>query len=224
LGCVVQVQHCTEIGGHLQRKFTVITPTILRPTLVDTCKSIDAQAYSRWQHIVVVDIPPSEILPDQQKLLEAVRHPNRLIRCCETSHKNFGNTCRNLAFNDVSGDYLLYLDDDDVYLGEVFQILNGRISDEVWGVFPIERFGATFLNIPPRMCHTSGIQFFCKPLYPWPDHDGYCADGDLIEFLRSTHPYLVIESEPLARVTRQGMGLAVTVDQSAGVTSNLNSS
>lgn len=194
-------------GGGMEKKFTVITPTILRPTLADTCRSIDGQNYDNWQHIVVVDIPPHEIPPEQRELIESVRHPKRSIRFCEASHKNFGNTCRSRAFAEVAGDYVLYMDDDDVYLGEAFAVLNGEISDEVWGVFPVERFGHVFFNLPPRICHTTSNQFFYRPVCPWPDNDNYMADGELIELLRGQHPYLVINSEPLARVTRQGMGL-----------------
>ena len=190
----------------MQNVFTIITPTILRPCLVDTCNSIDAQHYSRWQHIVAVDIPAREITLTQQALIDSIQHPNRSVIYCETSHRNFGNKCRHEAFKHVVGDYLLYMDDDDIYLSEAFEILDSRISDEVWGVFPIERFGVIFFNLPPRMCHTCGIQFLYKPLYPWPDNDAYCADGELIDFLRDHHPYLIIDSEPLARVVNQGKG------------------
>jgi glycosyltransferase involved in cell wall biosynthesis len=190
----------------MEKKFTIITPTILRPTLADTCQSVDRQNYDNWQHIVVVDIPAHEILPEQQSLIESIQHPNRLIHFCETAHKNFGNNCRHQAFAYVTGDYLLYMDDDDVYIGEAFEVLNREITDEVWGVFPVERFGQIFFNIPPAICHTTSNQFFYRPLYPWPDNDSYIADGELIELLREHHPYLVVNSVPLARVTTQGMG------------------
>ena len=193
--------------GIMERTFSVITPTILRPSLIETCESIDRQSYHRWQHIVMVDIPIADIPDEKLTLIDRIKHPNRLIRYCEVAHKNVGNTCKSRAFKYVCGDYLLYLDDDDSYLGEVFEILNGQIKDEVWGVFPIERFGEIFFNFPPRMCHTCSNQFFYKPLYPHPDNDNYCADGELIDLLRERHPYLVINSTPLARVTKQGMGL-----------------
>ncbi|MFL6227744.1 MAG: glycosyltransferase [Pyrinomonadaceae bacterium] len=191
----------------MEKKFTVITPTILRPSLAETCQSLDRQSYERWQHLVVVDVPPQEILPAQRDLLESLQHPNRTILFCETAHRNFGNRCRHEAFGHVVGDYLLYLDDDDEYVGEVFAVLNREISEEVWGVFPVERFGHIFFNVPPAICHTTSNQFFYRPLYPWPDNDSYMADGELVELLCARHPdYLVVNSEPLARVTRQGMG------------------
>jgi hypothetical protein len=190
----------------VERTFTIITPTILRPSLIDTCKSIDAQRYDQWQHLVVIDLPVYSLLPEQTRLIEQIKHPNRQIYNCAVTHGNYGNTCRSEMFALVRGDYLLYIDDDDVYLGEALQILNGEISDEVWGVFPVERFGEHFLNLPPRTNFTSGIQFFCKPLYPWPNNNVYTADGELIDFLREKHSYLVVNSSPLARISQQRYG------------------
>jgi len=190
----------------MDKTFTIITPTMLRPSLIDTCRSIETQAYNRWQHLVAVDVPLNDTTPEQLQLIDKIRHPKREIFHCEVSHRNYGNTCRWEMFRHVYGDYLVYLDDDDVYLGEVFQILNREISDEVWGVFPIERFGELFLHLPPRINFTSGAQFFYKPIYPYPDGSSYAADGELIEFLRVKHSYLVINSPPLVRVAKQNFG------------------
>ncbi len=190
----------------MDRTFTIITPTILRASLVEACASIDLQRYPHWQHLVVVDAPEHDLSAEQSALLDKIKHPQRQIYYCAVSHQNYGNTCRSEMFRYVRGDYVLYLDDDDVYLGEVFQTLNQEISDEVWGVFPIERFGELFLNLPPRINHTSSLQFFSKPLYPWPNNGAYAADGELIELLRDTHSYLVVNSPPLGRVSQQNFG------------------
>ena len=190
----------------MDKTFTVITPTILRPSLIDTCRSIDTQSYSEWQHLIAVDLPIQQATPEQLKLLDEIKHANRQVYHCAVFHKNYGNTCKSEMFAHARGDYLLYLDDDDIYLGEVFQTLNREISDEVWGVFPIERFGELFLNLPPRINLTSGAQFFCKPLYPFPNISAYAADGELIEFLRDKHSYLVVNSPPLVRVAQQNFG------------------
>jgi glycosyltransferase involved in cell wall biosynthesis len=192
----------------MEKTFTIITATILRPSLVETCRSIETQAYDRWQHLIAIDVPLSDATPEQLQLVDQIRHPKRQVFQCEVSHRNYGNTCKSEMFRHVCGDYVLYLDDDDVYLGEVFQILNREISDETWGVFPIERFGELFLNLPPRINLTSGTQFFYKPLYPFPNTDAYAADGELIEFLREKHSYLVVNSPPLVRVAKQNFGVA----------------
>jgi len=190
----------------MEKSFSVITASILRSTLVDTCKSIERQNYQKWEHIVAVDIPVHEVTPQQQELLDRLKHPKRTIIHCQKRHKNFGNSCRNEAFALVTGDYLLYLDDDDVYTGEVFRTLNEQIGDEVWGIFPIVRLGELFLLVPPGLCRTCSNQFYYKPLYPYPDNDDYEADGQLVDKLRENHPYKIIRSSPLARVAKEGMG------------------
>lgn len=190
----------------MDKTFTIITPTILRASLIDSCRSIETQSYSQWQHLVAVDIPITGATPEQLSLIDQIKHPKRQIYYCEAPHRNYGNTCKAEMFQHVRGDYVLYLDDDDVYLGEVFQILNREISDEIWGIFPIERFGELFLNLPPRINLTSGAQFFCKPLYPFPNINAYAADGELIEFLRNKHSYLVVNSPPLVRVAKSNFG------------------
>lgn len=191
----------------MDKRFTVITPTILRPSLIASCRSIETQSYSRWQHLVAIDVPLAGATPEQLSLIDQIKHRRRQIYYCAVPHRNYGNTCKAEMFRHVRGDYVLYLDDDDVYLGEVFQILNREISDEIWGVFPIERFGELFLNLPPRINLTSGTQFFCKPLYPFPNNNTYAADGELIEVLRNKHSYLVINSPPLVRVAKQNFGV-----------------
>jgi glycosyltransferase involved in cell wall biosynthesis len=190
----------------MDRSFSVITASILRRTLVDTCKSVENQAYRNWEHIVIVDIPSHEVTPEQHKLLDSLQHSQRTILYCKRRHKNYGNTCRNEAFDLVTGDYLLYLDDDDVYIGEVFKTLNEQIRDEVWGVFPIERLGELLLLIPPGLCRTCSNQFYYKPLYPYPATDDYEADGQLVDQLRANHPYRIIRSGPLARVDKESLG------------------
>jgi glycosyltransferase involved in cell wall biosynthesis len=190
----------------MDKLFTIITATILRPSLIDTCRSIDTQSYGLWQHLVAIDLPVHEATPEQLRLVDQIKHPNRQVYQCAVPHRNYGNTCKSEMFRHVRGDYLLYLDDDDIYLGEVFQTLNREISDEVWGVFPIERLGEFFLNLPPRIKFTSGTQFFYKPLYPFPNISAYAADGELIEFLRDRHSYLVVNSLPLVRVVRPNFG------------------
>jgi len=74
--------------------FTIITPTVLRETLLRTCKSVDEQSYGEWQHVVMVDRPEELLTERQQGLLVQVSHPRHEVRFCLQPHKDFGNTCR----------------------------------------------------------------------------------------------------------------------------------
>ena len=112
----------------MDKTFTIITPTMLRPSLIDTCRRIETQTYNRWQHLVAIDGSTQRCNTGTVKAIDQIEHRKREIFHCESSHRNYGNTCRSEMFCHVKGDYLLYLDDDDVYLGEVLQILNWEIS------------------------------------------------------------------------------------------------
>ena len=87
--------------------FSIITPTLQRPSLLATCDSVDAQSYPHWQHIVMVDCETFD-----QPLLDKIITPQRMILQCETPHRNGGNSCRKNALSFATGDYIIFLDDD----------------------------------------------------------------------------------------------------------------
>src|ERR1700689_4509495 len=87
-------------------KFTIITPTILRPSLLRTCASIDSQVCRDFEHIVVVD---SEISDDT---IAKIAHPQRTIVRCEKPHNNWGHSCTHHAWSLAKGEYVLRVDDD----------------------------------------------------------------------------------------------------------------
>jgi glycosyltransferase involved in cell wall biosynthesis len=166
--------------------FTIITPTVLRETLLRTCKSVDDQSYGEWQHVVMVDRPMELLTDGQQDLLKRLAHARREVRFCPQPHKDFGNTCRKNAVDYAHGDYILYMDDDDYYLPgaleEIRKGIAGISPAPVWGVFPILRYGQIFFRIPPGPSATCNNQFFHQPRaggrelrYP---SAGYCADGE----------------------------------------------
>jgi len=144
--------------------FDVITPTALRATLQRTCRSLDHQPFTGWRHLVMVDKPPAELSAADRALLEAIEHPRRQIRYCDRAHCDFGNSCRWSAWEYSSATYILYLDDDDYYLGNALGLLHDAISrcevPPVWGVFPVRRFGTRFFNLPPAKNDTCSNQFF----------------------------------------------------------------
>src|SRR5678815_1672338 len=72
-------------------RYTIITPSLLRPTLKRTCNSIDAQTNRSWQHVIVADCS----VEDYANKRDLIPHdPRRLLMFCGTRHNDFGNTCR----------------------------------------------------------------------------------------------------------------------------------
>src|ERR1041385_6622559 len=97
---------------------TIVTPTILRRSLAETCRSIDEQSFTEWEHLVVVDRPNEDL-----SILDTIKHPNRRIIMCPRAHMNSGNSCRHHAYQLAMGDYVCQMDDDDHYLpGAFFEI------------------------------------------------------------------------------------------------------
>ena len=163
-------------------RYTIITPTILRDSLIRCCESVDRQTSTDWQHLVMVD---TEISND---VLPRIHHPQRTIIRCERPHDNWGHTCRNRAWTLAKGDYLYYLDDDNYLADErVLKDLDHVISP--WALLPILRHGKRFFHNPPgkREADTGSI-LVRRDLGPWPDSPDYDADGQYIESLVKQHP------------------------------------
>jgi len=165
-------------------KFTIITPTLQRESLIRTCQSVDAQTFQDWEHIIMVDCPTMN-----DELLNPLIHLNRTFIHCKEPHKNFGNTCRYNAWDYANGEYILYLDDDnflmdDKILEDIAPLLKGS-----WTLFPILRYGAHFYNDPPRLCQTDSANFIVKKEFGrWMNIPDYEADGLLVEALKQ-YPY-----------------------------------
>lgn len=170
--------------------FTVITPTLLRKSLVKACESIDNQN-SSVQHIVMVDKDESLLTDSDKQILESIRNKHREIRFTGkiTGINDYGNNARNMAYQYVKGDYIFYLDDDDYYINRPFQsislfILNNDNPDIV--IFPIRRYGDRFFNIPAGRTRTCSNQFCHKPYFAntfwqWLAAVDYEADGIFLE-------------------------------------------
>src|SRR5208283_3850689 len=122
--------------------FSIITPTVQRKSLLETCRSVDEQTLSdHWQHIVIVD---SHTL--DKELLAKIKHPQRLIVQCDKPHRNSGNTCRHDAWKLATGEYCWYLDDDNIVassqtLHHIAKQLD-NLGDEQWTLWPIFRHGS----------------------------------------------------------------------------------
>ena len=162
-------------------KFSIITPTLQRKSLKETCDSVDRQTYKNWQHVVIADVAELNLPP--------IAHKNRLILQCPHPHRNGGNSCRHNALDFCDGDYIYYLDDDNFLadpevLWDIAYVL--ETSKPPWAIFPIWRLGSIFFSDPPRSCHTDTLNLVLrKDMALWPETDAYGSDGVLVESLKS---------------------------------------
>jgi glycosyltransferase involved in cell wall biosynthesis len=190
-------------------RYTIITPTICRKTLVRLCESIDAQNQPSWEHLVAVDVPESELTADQTEMMASIPvRSNRSFFYCDKRHKNYGNTCRRKVSEHAQGDYIFYVDDDD-YLADDGVLKTLDSVTQLWAVFPILRHGKVCFNLPPRIGNTGTAMFIHqREIGRWPKTDVYEADGLLVEDLRQKYPYQVLKSRPLVIMPTSSCGIA----------------
>jgi glycosyltransferase involved in cell wall biosynthesis len=211
-------------------RYSIITPTLVRPTLKRLCDSIDAQTNGDWEHIIMVDVP-LVVNKEKRAIVESVSgDPRRQVFRCGKNHRDYGNTCRWNAWSQAQGDYILYLDDDDYYADDkVLETLDQVKAP--WAIFPCQRCGEYWLQDPPGMLKTGSNMFMhrreigrypceahcdehkeiidhLKKIHPHDSmHDHlYAADGMLVEHLKKTHPYEVISGRPLTIYERANRG------------------
>ena len=164
-------------------KFSIITPTILRHSLIRCCASVDAQTFRDFEHIVMVD---TEITSD---ILSKIMHPQRFIYRCLIPHRNWGHGCRHDAWSIAKGEYLYSLDDDN-FLAHPGALERLSTVTGPWAIFPILRYGERFLHDPPGRTKTdTGSFIYKKELGAWPDLNRYDADGVFVEEVLMKHPY-----------------------------------
>lgn len=169
-------------------KFSLITPTLQRESLIKCCESVNSQTHEDWEHIVMADSDTFDA-----DLLTKIFHPNRAIISCGTRHNNYGNTCRHNAWEEATGEYVLYLDDDNFIADEnILRDMNHVLKDSSkdWALFPILRHGQWFYTDPPRICHVDTINMVIKREFAqWPDGPEYTMDGIFCERLVKDHEY-----------------------------------
>lgn len=188
--------------------FTIITPSLQRESLVRCCESVDAQTFTNWQHIVMVDCAELD-----SELLKQIEHPQRRIIKCPVPHGHFGNRCRHAAWEFAAGEYLLGLDDDNAMyrpdaLADVAKSLEeAKFPD--FALFPIHRHGSIFLLLPPGLCMTDTANVVVKRgIGRWPDMEAREADGHWVEALKAKYKYAAFPSvRPIVLMEKSSNGV-----------------
>jgi glycosyltransferase involved in cell wall biosynthesis len=176
----------------LKPSFSIITPSLMRESLVRCCESVNSQTYPNFQHIVALDCPYEEVT---DALLDRIRHPNREIFCCGQRFGNYGNHARWMAWEKATNEYLIWLDDDNEMfhvnaLADIARSLEDASLPD-FAIFPIHRHGRWFFNDPPGMCMTDSANVIVKrEIGRWPDIVAREADGVLVDSLRSQYSYV----------------------------------
>lgn len=129
-------------------KFTIITPTLLRPTMYRTMASLRTQSFQEFEWLVGIDLPRAWWGRGEEALAAAlIRNLKVHITLSDHPHENdYGHGMRRLLSARAAGEYVLYLDDDD-FLSDanVLATLAERVQEK-WAVFPVTREGSLLYN------------------------------------------------------------------------------
>jgi hypothetical protein len=187
-------------------RYSIITPTLCRESLLRACESVDIQTDGDFEHLIAIDVP---LLIDKRArdvIARVKKDPRRKLIRCGKQHRNFGNSCRHNLQAQAQGDYLLYLDDDNFWAdANVLKTLN-EVTEQ-WAIFTMLRVGVERLDIPPGFGKTDAGQIIHRRgLTRWPDNNKYAADGEMIDDLISKAPYQVLHTRPLLIYEQRSQG------------------
>ncbi len=167
-------------------KFSVITPWLPpRPLITRAMDCINYQTHDDWQHIIMVDDPEVDFYAEYPQY----RDSNRIVVNCPEWHNTFGNKCRHDAWDLVTGDIILYLDDDDILYPNCMETIQRWLEENPtydWGYFPILKGGGIFFHSPPAGGLITGGQVFHKKTTSdgvdvrWTEQAEYCGDWEFI--------------------------------------------
>ena len=188
-------------------KISIITPTVQRDSIQDLEHSLLSQTFKDWEWIIQVDC--ETVKTDLLSYYSSSCQVN--IGCCGVKHNNAGNTCRHIAWERATGDWVLGIDDDNTLCSErSLEILANSLNkvDTPWVLVPMFRFGDIFLNDPPGLCQTDTANMVIRrEIARWPTIPDYTADGILADTLRKSYPYTVLRDiEPVVFMDTMNRG------------------
>jgi glycosyltransferase involved in cell wall biosynthesis len=129
---------------------TIVTATYNRPDLLrQAIESVRAQTYPHWEQIVVSDGPD----PRVDDVVASYGDPR--LRSVHTARLAvMGNYQRNYALRYATGEFVLYLDDDNVIYPDCLRVMvNGFTSDDVGYVVSPIRYGEGEMRPAPGFTH-----------------------------------------------------------------------
>lgn len=197
---------------HLQRRpavpglVSIITPTCGRlETLCEAIASVDGQTHPHWEHLIVSDGHFAAL----RQLQAANREPRRRFFSTPPI-RHFGNHQRNVGIFQARGEYLVFLDDDNILYPEALAtMLTGFGNGDVDLVFcPIDYDHAKHgvrgqVLMPPEDFHRGEVDSLnamirrslvvrCRG---W--GDSYFADFDLLHQAACLAPARHLQAAPI---------------------------
>lgn len=189
---------------------SVITPTWNRPLeILERCiRSVEYQTHTNWEHIICSDGPN----PVLEKYLQE-RNSSKLRYIHLSEHSNdFGNTPRQFSLQYTNGNFIVFLDDDNLIYPHFFEKMLAPLSDTKietgFAVCKILHLGPlpkhlgnppkVLSGIPVRVKNIDSLQVMVKKralfkIGGWDQKSGYFADGYTFQRLAEKFSYVTVD-------------------------------
>lgn len=138
------------------------------PFLMETIQSIQAQTFTDWELLFVDDGSTDDSI---YKVQEFAANDARIIIIENHTGRKGGSVCRNLGLFQASGDYILFMDADDLLTPECLQnrlnVIHGKELDAV--IFAMDTFRENVgdFNFVWKPIKEGALEAFLSHRLPW---------------------------------------------------------
>ena len=192
---------------HDMSLITIITPTLGRdPQIVQRCMAcVEAQTFTDWEHLICSDGPAETAI---QQLVENQLDSRRKYLFLPKQSGHFGAGVRAKLTPSAGGEFLVYLDDDNVLFPDYLEKMVAALTQNPFAGFAVSRtlhFGPlpefmglppqVITGIPPKRQHIDTIQVMVRKAAILESGwvlNGYFSDGYTYEKLAKNFSYVEV--------------------------------
>ncbi len=193
-----------------QPKITIITPTWNRPLdVIERCiKCVEYQTFQDYEHIICSDGYEEKV----KEFVESQKNPKLTYHSLDKHYGDYANTIRQTCLEKARGEYILFLDDDNVifphYLEKMYFPLKESEENVAFTICQIMHLGPLpshlgpapqiLDGIPVKVQNVDTLNLLIKKKHllsigGWNLEKGYLADGYTYEKLADTYEYIQIK-------------------------------
>lgn len=191
-------------------KITIITPTWNRPLdVIERCIiSVKYQTYQNYEHLICSDGFEQNV----KDLIQQKKDSKLSYLNLDKHYKDYANTVRQHCLMKAKGDYILFLDDDNLifphFLEKMLNALENTKNNVAFSLCKIIHLGPlpNHLGTPPKILsgvpvkvqNVDTLQLLIKKeallkIGGWNKTQGYLADGYTYQKLAENYEYVVVD-------------------------------
>lgn len=164
--------------------------------IIRAIRSVEKQDYEDWELIVVAD----GCKETQRILKEVFWYEKRIKGFLIQKQKTWSGTPRNIGIEKATGDYVCYLDVDDMFGQSHLSGITEHLDGKDWYWFDDWVFSKSENNWRRRKCSVFRVgqcgtsNIIHKPIFSWDVRANYAHDWTFIKIMRKSKNFARIEA------------------------------